>query len=318
MIQRIASEVMIQMLSPAGAVKLQKILAYACNAAVSPDEAKSYAGKAGAILSNAGLSFEDITFGVDQREARVREAALSSQLSQLARTILELKRENVRLAAEAAGVEAMRREIRRLRSAETRLSNKIKKVGESHKAVCSEHQKLVAEHERLKRQNEASHSAHAGSRETGVQSTINGGEIEAQRADVMTYSEFAEEAERKFGRKHFKSAFAFHSGLSIKQMNAYQTAGVIPMGMVSVLRAMTDEQCKPASRKRWREGELDQLEGLLNRGESALSIAKTLSFRFGRPVYETSIVGKRRRLVRERSWTAPPRRSECRRSTAFH
>jgi hypothetical protein len=270
------------------------------------------------MLSKAGLSFEDITFGVDQRKANVREAAHLSQLRQLARTISELRRENARLAAEAAGIEAMRKEIRLLRTAETRLTNKSKKLDERNKVACTEHQKLVAEHERLKRQKEASHSAHAGPRETGVQSTFDGGKIQEQRADFMTYSAFAEEAERKFGRKHFKSAFAFHGGIPIKQLRAYKIAGVIPVSMVSVLRAMTDEQCKPASRKRWSEGELDQLEEFLNRGESTLSIARALSCRFGRPVYETSIMGKRRRLVRERSWTAPPRTSECRRSAAFH
>lgn len=126
------------------------------------------------------------------------------------------------------------------------------------------------------------------------------------KAEYIKFADFEVRASSVFGRAGWRSALAYHLNIPIRTMSAWKTVDLVPAAIVAKLERMTAVDRLPASRQPWTPAEHQALKGLLNAGQTNLEAARTLSARFGRRLYESSIAGQRRRLRRE-GWSVERR-----------
>jgi hypothetical protein len=141
-------------------------------------------------------------------------------------------------------------------------------------------------------------------------------EVEGRKAEVgtlkaaashndrsyVTFDSFGASAGRTYGRKLWKSAFAFEAGITVKEINAWETVGLAPADWLAKLDALTDYQRKPTARKPWTAEERARLRAVLDQGHSDLATAQILTEEFGRRLYESSVANQRRQLFRNNGW----------------
>ncbi len=113
--------------------------------------------------------------------------------------------------------------------------------------------------------------------------------------EYVPVAELSDRARGMIGR-HWKAALAFRLQITLKEMAAWQTVGIVPTAFCSAFESMTENDCAPASRQRWTVQEYQRLAELVGEEKSNLEIAQILTHDFRRRLYESSIVGARRRM----------------------
>ncbi len=243
------------------------LLAKACNHAAHAEEAKSFAMGFAKWLAAANLTFDDLSFGGETKKLQARVRELQQQVLHLARHCEER------------------------RSAHADTTNDLRRAKAERDAIKEAYAALHAKYERLQAENAALREGTAAS-DTGDA--------------YMRFSVFRQRATAIYGRDRWKSAFATAAGISIKELNAWETVDTIPAALAVKLDALTEEQRRPASRKPWTGDDIKRLKQVLDAGKSDLEAAHILSVHLGRRLHETSIAGQRRRLFRDTGWL--PRR----------
>ena len=143
--------------------------------------------------------------------------------------------------------------------------------------------------------------------------TTENSAVKAATSDTgRTYAPFglfAEHARLRFGRKTWKSAFAFDVGITVKEINAWKTVDLVPAEWAATLDRLSHEERKAASRQPWTDDERARLRELLEHGFSDLAAAQLLTGELGRRLLEPTITGQRRRLSKEGGWVARTRQA---------
>ena len=146
----------------------------------------------------------------------------------------------------------------------------------------------------------------------GISQVSLGSTVSDAGADYIPFETYAVRARTKIGRAAWRAAVAYHLNISLKLMSAWKMVGLVPAAFLARLEEMTDVERQSASRDRWTAAEHHALKGLLNEGKGNLEVARMLSAKFDRRLYESSIVSQRRRLRQDDGW-APARRFQQRR-----
>jgi hypothetical protein len=116
---------------------------------------------------------------------------------------------------------------------------------------------------------------------------------------TMTPEAFCKSAEDIAGRRHWRTAFAHLTKVSLRSIKLDLQGAVVPHRLSVVLGSLKPDDLKPASQQHWTIEERARLSLLLEEGMTDVVLAHRLSAEFGRRIFEGGVARQRRRLQRD-------------------
>ena len=201
------------------------------------------------------------------------------------------------------------RRIEQLEADNQKLSANLVSEADTRADLLAHIEKLQAENRHLKAalQTNAKIEPHDGDAQPDACSTGDG--VSDLGTKYVQFDKLRVEVANTFTSSRWRGVVALHLGISRKCLDAWEVVGVVPNEYVDRVRAMTDDDRKPASRKPWSQDELKCLEGSLAQELSDLQIAGLITQKCGRKRLESSVVRQRCRLRREGKWRPPTNHS---------